>query len=122
MTVVPLVRGHLVEHPVFGDAGVVDENVDRTEVLLDLGQPSHAILVFRDVPFVDVDARLRLELGGGVIVGMIGRSDLASRRLQRLRNGAPNAPRAAGDHCDSCHVSSRDFFKGAPLFDRRAQN
>ena len=113
--VVPLVRRHLVEHAVFGDSGVVDENIDRPEVLGDLGQPSYTVLVFGDVPFVDVDARLRLELGGGLVVGMIGRRDLAARRLQRLGDGGADAARAAGDHCDSSHVSSRDFLTARVL-------
>ena len=54
---VPLVRRHLVEHAVLGDAGVVDENVDRAEVLLDLRESGGAGVVVGDVPLEDVNAR-----------------------------------------------------------------
>ena len=59
MTCVPLVRRHLVEHAVLRDARVVDEHVDRAEVLLDLCQAGDAGLVIADVPFVDVARQSR---------------------------------------------------------------
>ena len=56
---VPLIRRHLVEHAVLGDAGVVDQHVDRSEILLDLREAGDAGVVVADVPLVDVDARSR---------------------------------------------------------------
>ena len=70
----PLVLGHLVEEAVAGDAGIVDQDVDRPVLGLDLGDAGGAGVVIADVPFVDRDAGLRLELGGRlVIAGIVGR-------------------------------------------------
>ena len=70
-----------MEHPVVGDPGVVDENIDRAEVLADLRQSGHALFVFRHAPLVGVNAGLHLEFGGGFIVGVVGRRYLAPSRL-----------------------------------------
>ena len=75
---------HLVEHSVLGDAGVVDQDVDRPELLRDLRQPRSAFVVVGHVPLVDVNAGLGLELGRRIIVRVIGRRDLTSGGLERL--------------------------------------
>ena len=59
---VPLIERHLVEGAVLGDAGVVDQHVDRAEVGFDLLDTGRAGVERVDVPFVDGDARLRLIL------------------------------------------------------------
>src|ERR1700722_1072547 len=48
--------------PVFGDAGVVDQNIHRAEVLRDLRQSGRAGLEAADVPLVGLHARFGLEL------------------------------------------------------------
>ena len=55
---VPLLRRHPVEHAVAGDAGIVDQHLDRAEVGLDLLDAGGAGIVVGDVPFVDRDAGL----------------------------------------------------------------
>ena len=50
----PLLRRHAVEHGVAGDAGIVDQHLDRAEIGLDLLEPGGAGLVGRHVPLVDV--------------------------------------------------------------------
>jgi len=51
-----------VEQAVLGDAGVVDEDLDRAEVFLDRGDASGAGVVVGNVELVDVDAGLGLNL------------------------------------------------------------
>jgi hypothetical protein len=53
---VPLLVGHLVHGAVAGDAGVVDQDVDRPEVLLDLGDAGCDRVVVADVELVGRDA------------------------------------------------------------------
>jgi hypothetical protein len=47
-----------VEHRIAGDAGIVDQNLDRTKVGLDPGDAGGTGVVFRDRPFVGRDAGL----------------------------------------------------------------
>src|SRR5262249_27522927 len=47
--VVPLLVAHLVEEAVAGDAGVVDEHVDRTERVLDGFRGFHTIVEIADI-------------------------------------------------------------------------
>jgi hypothetical protein len=56
----PLLRRHLVEHRVAGDAGIVDQHVDRAEIGLDLLDAGGAGVVVGDRPFVGLDAGLCL--------------------------------------------------------------
>ena len=70
----PLLRRHLVEHGVAGDAGIVDQHVDRAEVGLDLADAGRAGIVVGDRPFVDRNAGLGLELRRRLVVaGIVGR-------------------------------------------------
>src|SRR3546814_2479753 len=46
----PLLRAHLVEGAVAGDAGVVDQDVDRAELLPDLAHHRHGVLGRGTVP------------------------------------------------------------------------
>ena len=103
---VPLFRGHFVEHAVFGDAGVVDQNVHRAEVLRDLRQSGRAGLEAADVPLVGLHAGFGLELRRRFVISVIGRRDLVSSGLQRFGNRRADAARAASDHYNSAHVSS----------------
>ena len=50
--VVPLLAGHAVERGVAGDAGIVDQHVDRSEILGDGGDAVGAGVVVADIPFV----------------------------------------------------------------------
>ena len=102
---VPLLRRHLVQHGVAGDAGVVDQHVDRPELGLNLGHSPLAVLELADVALDDHDAELLGGgLGGRLVIGVAGR-DLEAVRLQPGDDGVANAARPAGDHRHSRHVS-----------------
>ncbi len=62
ITSLPLLRRHLVEHGIAGDAGIVDEDLDRAEIGLDLGNTLAAGIIVGHVPFVDRDAGIHLEM------------------------------------------------------------
>ena len=85
----PLVEGHLVEHAVAGDAGIVDEHVDRPEIGLDLLDAGGAGGGVGHVPLVGGDAGLGLELRRGLVVAGIGRGNRVAGRLQPLAIAAP---------------------------------
>jgi hypothetical protein len=53
---------HAVEHGVAGDAGIVDQHLDRAEIGLDLLEAGGAGIVGGDVPLVDRNAGRGLEL------------------------------------------------------------
>jgi hypothetical protein len=73
-----LLFGHLVEHAVLGDAGIIDQDFDGAEIGFDLGYSRDAGVIVGHVPFVDVDAGFGVEsLGGFVIAGVAGRNGVA---------------------------------------------
>ncbi len=53
---------------VAGDAGIVDQDLDRAEILLNLGDDRLAGRKVADVELVDRDAGLGLELLRGLVV------------------------------------------------------
>src|SRR3974377_2362273 len=100
----PLLGTHFVEHRIAGDPGIVDQDVDRPEVALDLLEAGDAGVVGRNVPLLDRDAGLALELLRRlVIAALVGRDRMAGR-AKRLRNRRANAARTAGDHCHAGHA------------------
>ncbi len=90
----PLLGRHLVKHCVAGDAGVVDDDVDRTEGLGDLSDALGALVVVADVPLVDRDAGLDLKLLGGSVVAGIVRGDAVALVLECDRDGVADATRS----------------------------
>ncbi len=99
----PLLELHAVQLRVAGDAGIVDQHVDRSELGFDLLDAGGAGIEGRDVPLVDGDAGLGLELLRRlVIAGVIGR-DFIAGRLERLANGRANAARTARDQRNAGH-------------------
>ncbi len=58
----------LVQHGIACDAGVVDQDVDGTEGLGDLGHALGAGVEVTNVPFVDRDAGFDLELLSGSVL------------------------------------------------------
>ena len=55
---IPLIDRHLVERAVLGDAGIVDQHLDRTDLGLDLFHAFGAGLERRHIPFVNGNAGL----------------------------------------------------------------
>ena len=100
----PLFARHLVKHRVAGDAGIVDQHVDRAEVGLHLFDAGRAGIVVGDRPFVDGDAGFRFEPGGSLVVAGIVRRDLVAGVLQRHRDRSADAARSTRDDCHPCHV------------------
>ena len=93
-----------MQQAVAGDAGIVDDDIDRAQLGFDLGEAFLALGEARDVPLVDRDAGLFLELGRRfVIAGVIRRNDVAGV-LQRNRNGVADTTRAASDDRNPSHV------------------
>ena len=79
-----------MEHAVAGDAGIVDEHVDRPELGLDLAsRPAAEAAGVGNVPFEDRDAGLGLELRRGLVIAVIGRGDRVAGRLQPFEIAAP---------------------------------
>src|ERR1019366_8692922 len=103
---VPLLKRHLVKRAVPGDAGIVDEHVDRTQIGLDLLDAGGAGIERTDVPFEERNAGLGLEFfGGGIVAGIAGR-DFIAGRLQRLADCSANSPRSSRYQRNTCHVES----------------
>jgi hypothetical protein len=101
---VPLLARHLVEHGVAGDAGIVDQHVDRAEIGLHLGDAGRAGVVVGDRPLVGLDAGLGGEFLRRLVIAGIVRRDLVAGILQRDRDRRADAARTAGDQCNTCHA------------------
>src|ERR1700722_2410027 len=107
-----------MEHAILRDARIVDENVNRAEVLRDLCQSGGSRVEIADVPFVDIHAGLGLELRGGLVVAVINGGDLVARRGERLRYRSADPARAAGYDRNPVHCSAPFCFfsEGARSF------
>jgi hypothetical protein len=83
-----------------GDAGVVHQHFDRTEILLDLGDDRLTDGEIADVEFVDGDAGLGFELLRRVIVAGVGGRYLVALVLQHARDGGADAARSTRHDCN----------------------
>jgi hypothetical protein len=100
-----------VERGVLGDPGVVDEDIDRTEVGFDLLDSGGAGIERTDIPFVDGNAGLGLELFCRRIIAGITGGNRVTGGFQPLADRRTYAPRSARYQCNSCHAeSSLGFF------------
>ncbi len=92
-----------------GDAGIVDDDLHRPQILGNLGQRVLALLEIADIEFVDGDAGLLPEgLGRVVIAGVIG-GNFVTGGLKGGGDGGTDTARTSGDHCNSAHMSSLGF-------------
>ena len=100
----PFLEGHLVERAVAGDAGIVHQDVDGTELGLDGLDAGLAGSKIADVELEDGNAGLGLELLGAVVGRLVeGFVELAAHveddgRLEVLSRGATHA----GQKCQRC--------------------
>src|SRR5262245_17193025 len=95
--------GHLLQHGVARDAGIVDQDLDRADLVLDIDDPLLASEVIADVPFERRDLGFLAEgLGGVVIAGVIG-GDVVACILQRPADGGADAARSSRDESYPCH-------------------
>jgi hypothetical protein len=99
-----LLKRHLVERTILGDAGIVDEHIDRAEVGLDLLDAGSAGIERTHVPFIDGNAGLGLEFFRRRVIARIAGGDVISGGFQRLADGRTDAPRSPRDQRNTCHV------------------
>ncbi len=99
-----LVAGVLGAHVALRDAGIVDQDVRRPELALDLGRDLVDLRRLGDVErHADgVDAQRRQLVDGTLdpVRQHLGHDDLGPGLAQRLRAGEADALAAAGDHGD----------------------
>ena len=105
--VVPVLRGHLPDGLVQGDARVVDQDVEAAVPVEDL--LDHPLAVFGDADVALVQAGARVvgdELLGGLLAVRVARGDLDTAGGEPLADRPPDAPDTPGDQCDLAgHVS-----------------
>jgi hypothetical protein len=100
----PLIEGHLVEHAVPRDAGIVDQDFDGSEFRCDRPDACIAGGRIRDIEFIDGNSGLILEFVGGFIVAAIIRRDRVACFFQGRRDRGSDATSAAGNQCDARHM------------------
>jgi hypothetical protein len=100
---IPLIERHLVEGGVARDPGVVDEHIDRTDLGLDLLDTGRTGIERGDIPFVDGDPGLGLELLCCRVVACVACRNLVAGSLQRLADRRANASRTSRDQRNTCH-------------------
>jgi hypothetical protein len=104
-----------VECAIPGDAGIVDEHIDRAEVGFDFLDTSGAGIERTHVPFINGDAGLVLEfVRRRVVAGIIG-GNLVAGGLERLADRCANPPRPPRYQRNSCHVESFPWFSSTAL-------
>jgi hypothetical protein len=101
---IPVLGRDLVEHAVAGDAGIVDEHLDRPEIVLDPGDPFLAGLVIANVPSVHRNAGLFPECAGNVIIADIAGRNPVTRLLQSNGNCRADPARSSRYQSDPGHV------------------
>ena len=112
----PLLVRHLLEHGVARDAGIVDQHLDRADLVLDIDDALLAGDIVAHVPFKDRDLGFLLEGLGGVVVAAVIGGDLVAGLLQSLANGGADAARSTRDQSHPSHAflplkrSSRRFI------------
>src|SRR6202047_2024197 len=99
----PLLGLHAVKLRVARDAGIIDQNVDRSECGLDLFDAGRARLEGRNVPLEDTDAGFGLDFLRRLVAAAVICSDVEAGRLQTLADRSANAARTAGDECNAGH-------------------
>ncbi len=82
--VIPLLGCHLVEHGVTGDAGIVHQHLDGSQIFRHFFQAGGAGLGVGDIPFVNRNSGFALEGSGGRIIAGVSGGDLVACGLQRL--------------------------------------
>ena len=92
-----------MEEAVAGDASIVHENVDGTEIGLDLGDAGCTGGIVGHVPLIDGDAGLLLEFGSDLVIAGVIRRDGKACGLEGLGNGRADSARTTGNDCNSSH-------------------
>ncbi len=96
---------HALHRRVAGDAGVVDQHVDRPELGFDLLHAFLAGIVIRNVPLVGGNSGALGELARTLVVAGVGGSDLHPHILERDADCLADAAGSAGYDRHSRHDS-----------------
>jgi hypothetical protein len=83
---VPVLRLHLVQEAVKADAGIVDQDIDRADLLLDLRNACCTTLVVADIPFEGGNLGLGGEGAGMVFTPERTSSARPAQRGRRVRH------------------------------------
>ena len=101
---VPIRLGHLAEHAIPRDAGVVDQDVHRTVLGLGLLKCRHRRVPIRDVAHggkeVVAQGLLLIEPFGEIAAWAASRHNFVAISVQALANGCTNATHTTGDVCN----------------------
>src|SRR5271165_476252 len=92
-----------MERRVARDARIIDKNVNRSEVGLDLLQALGAFLVIGHVPFIGRNGRHGLETRRRRVIAGVSRRDVISRPLQSYADGRADPTRSAAHYRHSRH-------------------
>ena len=114
----PCLIGQLHDRAVTGNAGIVDQHINRAKRVSDGGATGLAGIVICHIPFEGRNpGAFGKFLGARIVAGIIcsnGQPAIAQRDADRLTNPA----RSPGYDCDACHIISpmlflsRDFRTG----------
>src|SRR5688500_8565 len=107
---VPRLAVHPLHRAVAGDAGIVDEDVDRAELAFHLLRAGDAGVEVGDVPFVGLDAIAFAELARFLLVAGIVGGDGDALVAQRDADRFADAAGPAGDDCTACLVPLPGVF------------
>ena len=103
---IPLLEIHAVQGAVPGNAGVVDEDIDRPQVMGDLFNGFLAGIVIADIEFINGDVGFFLEFLGGLDIAVEIGGHLIPGFHQRNADVMAYAPGAPSDYCYSPHNCS----------------
>src|ERR1700677_4838949 len=105
-----------MKHRIAGDAGIIDQDLDRPEIGADPAKPGDAGLVVRNIPFIDWDPGLGLELGRDFVVAVIDGSHFVAGCAQPFADRRADAARATTHHRYPSHGAFLSCFlpDGAP--------
>src|SRR6516165_3519819 len=93
-----------MEHGIASNPGIINENIDWSEILADLPKTLSTGFIVRHVPFIDGNTRLGLEFGGGLVIAGVIRRDGISGPLQGFADGSADPARSAAHYCYPSHV------------------
>src|SRR5690606_33169206 len=116
---VPIVEAHLEQRPIARDAGVVDQDVNRSDLLLHPAASSQRRFVIADVPLVGGDAGLVAERSRLGLVTSEIRDHRHSVALEHLADCPADATCSTGYDCDACHILPHRVVAG-PFVGRSA--
>jgi len=96
--------GHLVEEAVAGDAGIVDQDIDGAELILDLLDGPGTVIERADIALDDGDAQFSGRGLGSLDIAGIAGGDGHAVFLQALNDRLADTAGSTRDESHSSHV------------------